>query len=157
MLGIFFTIHLAASRPTLGHWQRGGLSHPMLITLGHPEPRNEFTPLSLTERTVGFELGIFRFWVQRYNPLRYSPVYWLVIGVFMMQENTYGVWVRTFYRFWGEWLSGLRRYISNWKFPGLNPTGLFVGFWNPTSLRDTRWPTGQSCNIEIIHPKMNCV
>ena len=71
-----FYCYLAAPRPTLGHYQGGSLSHPMLITCvlhirpeGHQEPRNEVGSLTLAECLVGFEPGTFRFWSQRLNPL----------------------------------------------------------------------------------------
>ena len=37
------------------------------------EPRNEVGSLSPAKRLVGFELGTFRFWSQRLNPLGDSP------------------------------------------------------------------------------------
>ena len=40
---------------------------------GHREHRNEVGSLSLDERLVGFELGTFRFLLQRLNPLGHSP------------------------------------------------------------------------------------
>ena len=50
-----FINHLAALRPTLGHWQGGNLTYPMLITAlfqaraeGHWEPCNEFGSQSRT-------------------------------------------------------------------------------------------------------------
>ena len=40
---------------------------------GHREPHNEVGSLSLAESLVGFEPGIFRFQLQRFNPLCHSP------------------------------------------------------------------------------------
>ena len=41
---------------------------------GHREPRNGVGSLVPAERLVGFELGIFRFCLQRLNPLGHSPL-----------------------------------------------------------------------------------
>ena len=37
-------------------------------------------------------------------------------------------------RSWGEWPSGLRRYIQNWEVPGSNSTKFLAGLWDPTLL-----------------------
>ena len=65
---IFFNWYLAALRSTLGRYQGGSLTHPILITCvlhirsgGHREPRCEVGSLSPAERLVGFEPGSFRF------------------------------------------------------------------------------------------------
>ena len=49
-LSIYFS-HLSAPRPTFGHWERGSLTHPKLITVlflvrpkGHWEPCNSCAP-----------------------------------------------------------------------------------------------------------------
>ena len=62
----FFFSHLAALKPTLGHWKGGILTHPMLIpTLfqvwpeDYRESRNEVRSQSTS---VGFESETFRFW-----------------------------------------------------------------------------------------------
>ena len=77
---LFSNCYLAAPRPTLGHYQGGSFTHPMLMTCilhirteGHREPRSEVGSLSPAERLVGFEPGTFRFWSQRLNPLGHSP------------------------------------------------------------------------------------
>ena len=64
----FFNCYLAAQRTTLGHYQGGCFTHPMLITAflpirpeGHREPRNEVGSLSPAEHLVGFEPGTFQF------------------------------------------------------------------------------------------------
>ena len=76
----FFNCYLAVPRPTLDHSQGDNLPNPMLITAfvhvwpeSHREPRNEVGSLSLPEHLAGFELGTFRFWLQRLNPLGHSP------------------------------------------------------------------------------------
>ena len=77
---LFSNCYLAAPRPTLGHYQGGSFTHPMLITCilhirpeGHRESRSEVGSLSPAERLVGFEPGTFRFWSQRLNPHHYPP------------------------------------------------------------------------------------
>ena len=71
---------MANLRPTLGHYWAGSLIHPMLLTAflnilpERPrEPRNEARFPSPAERLVGFESGIFWFWLQRHNPPDHSP------------------------------------------------------------------------------------
>ena len=56
----FFISHLATLRPTLGRWQGGSSTHPMLITAlfqvrpeDHREPHNEVGSQSVTERISG--------------------------------------------------------------------------------------------------------
>ena len=73
---------MAIPRPTLGHSQGDTLTNPMLITVyvhiwpeGHREPRNKVGSLSLAEHPTGFELGTFRFLLQRLNPLGHSPLF----------------------------------------------------------------------------------
>ena len=74
-----FNCYLAAPRPTLGHYRRDSLTHPMLISVlhfrpeGHREPRNEVGSLSPVECQVGTEPGTFQFLLQRLNPLGHSP------------------------------------------------------------------------------------
>ena len=73
----FFNCYLAAPQPTLGHSRGDSLTNPILITAffvhirpkGHREPRNEVRSLSPAKRLVGFELGTFRFILQRLTPL----------------------------------------------------------------------------------------
>ena len=82
----FFNCHLAAPRPTLGHYRGSSLTHPMLITCvfhiqheGYCEPRNEVGSLSPAEHLVGFERGIFWFWSQHLNPLGHFVVQLMLI------------------------------------------------------------------------------
>ena len=77
---LFLNYDLAAPRLTLSHYWRDSLTHPMLITAflhirpkGNQDPCNEVGSLSPAERLVGFELGIFCFWLQLVNPLDCSP------------------------------------------------------------------------------------
>ena len=65
-----FISYLATPRLTLAHWQRGSLTHPLLITMlfqvwpeGHREPRNEIGSRRLAERIAEFEPRTFWFWV----------------------------------------------------------------------------------------------
>ena len=71
---------MAVPWPTLGHYQGDSLTNPMLITAfihiwpkGHREPCNEVGSLSPAERLASFELGTFRFLLQRVNPLGHTP------------------------------------------------------------------------------------
>ena len=57
----FFNCYLAASQPTLGHYQGDSLTNLMLITAlqpfrpeGHWEPHKEVGSLSLAKNLVGF-------------------------------------------------------------------------------------------------------
>ena len=42
--------------------------------------------------------------------------------------------ITPFHLFWGEWPSGSRRYIQNWKDPSSNATRCLIGLWDPTLL-----------------------
>ena len=75
-----FNCYLTAPRPTFSHYRGGSLNHLMLITAfsyflpqGQRESQNEVGSLSPTQRLVEFELGTFRLWLQRLNPLRHAP------------------------------------------------------------------------------------
>ena len=78
---LFFISHLAALRPTLGHWQGGSLTHSMLITTLsqsqpkiHWEPPNEVESQSLTKRISGIWTGNLAFLsVTRYLTVSLSP------------------------------------------------------------------------------------
>ena len=68
--------YLAATQPTLGHYPRICLTHPMLITIsshfqpqGYWDPHNRVGFLSQLEPLVDFEPGFFQFWLQHLNPL----------------------------------------------------------------------------------------
>ena len=76
----YFLLTAIWPRPTLGHYQGGNLTDPMLITYvlhiqpeGHQEPCNEVGSLSSAERLVGFEPGTFWFWSQCLNPQGHYP------------------------------------------------------------------------------------
>ena len=83
---VFFNCHLAAPRPTLGHYRGGSLTHPMLNTCvlhiqpeGYCEPRNKVGSLSPAEYLVGFEPRTFWFWSQCLNPLGHYVVQLMLI------------------------------------------------------------------------------
>ena len=68
------------SRPILGNYQGGNLTHPMLITCvlhiqpkGHQEPCNKVGSPSPAEHLMGFEPGTFWLWSQCLNPLGHYP------------------------------------------------------------------------------------
>ena len=68
ILRFFFNCYFVAPQPTLGHYQGGSLTHPMLITCilhilpeGHQELHGKVGSLSLAEHLVGFKLGTFLF------------------------------------------------------------------------------------------------
>ena len=76
----FFNCYLASSRPTLGHYRGGSLTHLMLITCvftysarGSPGASWRVGSLNSAERLVGFQPETFRSWSQRLNPLVHSP------------------------------------------------------------------------------------
>ena len=76
----FFNCYLATPQPTLAHYWRNSLTHPLLITVfshiqpkDHEEPQNKVVSLSPDERIVGFEPRTFWFWLQHLNPLRHFP------------------------------------------------------------------------------------
>ena len=48
-----------------------------------------------------------------------------------------------------EWPSGLRR-CKNRKVPGSNPTRRSAGLRDPTSLRGSRWHSGQKCKTQWL-------
>ena len=81
--------------PSLGHYQGGSLTHPMLIICvlhiwpeGHGEPCNEVGSLSLTECLVGFEAGTFWFWSQRLNWLGHSLLKKHILKYGMVLKDT---------------------------------------------------------------------
>ena len=51
----------------------------------------------------------------------------------------------------GEWLSGLRRYIQNREIPSSNPTARSVGLGVLTLLQSSRWPSGRIHNMGEKH------
>ena len=51
----------------------------------------------------------------------------------------------------GEWLSGLRRYIQNLEIPSSNPTARSVGLGVLTLLQSSRWPSGRIHNMSEKH------
>ena len=58
----FFISHLAALRPTLGHWKENSFTYPMLIKtlfqvqpVGHQEPLSDVESQSLTECISGIQ------------------------------------------------------------------------------------------------------
>ena len=80
----FFICYLAVPRPTLDDFQGDSITNLMLITVllhvrpeCHREPRNEVGSLSPVKLLAGFELGTFRFSLQRLNPLGHSPLKYL--------------------------------------------------------------------------------
>ena len=52
--------------------------------------------------------------------------------------------------FWGEWPSGLRRFYQNRKVPGSKPTRRSARLRDPTSLRGSQGPSGQTCKNRVI-------
>ena len=70
----FFVVHLAALRPTLGHWQRDRLSTWCSFNnlFGHQEPSNEVDSLKPVERTVWLKPESFQFKMQHFRLLCYS-------------------------------------------------------------------------------------
>ena len=48
---------------------------------------------------------------------------------------------------WGEWRSGLERFIQNQEVSGWNPTACLAGLWDPTLLQTSWWPSGWERNI----------
>ena len=55
--------------------------------------------------------------------------------------------------FWGEWHSGITRYIQNRKVSGSNPLMRWVILWEPTLLRCSRWTSGPTWNNFVINIK----
>ena len=53
--------------------------------------------------------------------------------------------------FWGEWPSGLRRCNQNRKVPGSKSARRLTRLRKPTSLRDSWWPSGQTCTNAVIN------
>ena len=86
ILSAFFNCYLAAPQPTLGHYQGGSLTHPMLITCilhiwpeGQRESHSEVGSLSPSEHLVGFEPGTLRFWIFD-NSFQIYPTWKLIMG-----------------------------------------------------------------------------
>ena len=86
ILSAFFNCYLAAPQPTLGHYQGGSLTHPMLITCilhiwpeGQQESHSEVGSLSPSEHLVGFEPGTLRFWIFD-NSFQIYPTWKLIMG-----------------------------------------------------------------------------
>ena len=75
----FLNCYFAAPQPTLGHYRRGSVTHPTLITAfshfcpeAHQESRNEVGSLGPAEH-LGLEPGTARFWLSNLNPLGHPP------------------------------------------------------------------------------------
>ena len=66
------------------------------------------------------------------------------------QSKTENTHFKKFSLRYGEWPSGLRRYPENRKDPGSNPARRSAGLWDPTSLRDSRWPSGRIKNQKAV-------
>ena len=76
----FFISHLVALRATMGHWQGGSHTHPILITKlfqvwpeGHRKPRNEVGSQSLNEHISGIWCREPPILSITFYPMRHSP------------------------------------------------------------------------------------
>ena len=54
----------------------------------------------------------------------------------------------------GEWPSGLRRFNKNQKVLGSKPARRSAGLRDPTSLRDSQWPSGRMWTNAVINIRL---